>query len=278
MRLAIQAGSVADRTLEGCIAFCRAMGVENVVLTAPTVPGFQETGVLDAKALKAQIAAVEGAGLKTGALQYRPPFSVASQAAAADTLDKLTRNMDALAEAGLDTLTMFLGVLRPVSPADEEPLWGAYLALYGEMIARAEERGIKIAAHYCGHRGRTVPAGSEAYRRLFEAIPSPSNGLCFCVGNAWNSEGGRIYNVLREFAPRIYTVHMRGTRVIWGETPFWWDIPDGPDIRQIFQILGEVGYTGMISAEHMPDMPEPNGRDVGLAWAMGYMRAIVRYL
>ncbi|MHB1319074.1 MAG: hypothetical protein ACYCYF_10695, partial [Anaerolineae bacterium] len=63
-----------------------------------------------------------------------------------------------------------------------------------------------------------------------------------------------------------------------GEAPFWWDIPDGPDIRRVFQILREVGYTGMVSSEHMPDMPGPNGRDAGTAWAMGYMKAVVRYL
>ncbi len=278
MRLAIQAGSVADGTLEGCIAYCKAMDVANIILTAAAVPGYQETGLLDLKLLKAQVAAVEKAGLATGAMQFWPPFSLADEAATAATMSKLGKNMATVAKAGLDTLTMFVSLTKPVDPADDEAQWATYISFYQELTSQAEEHGIKIATHFSGHRGRSLLAGSEGYRRLFEAVPSPSNGLCFCIGNAWNSEGERIYNAIREFSSRIYTVHMRSTKISWGECPFWWDIPDGPDIRKVFQTLKEVGYTGVVSSEHMPEIPGENRQDISAAWAMGYMKAIMRYL
>jgi sugar phosphate isomerase/epimerase len=278
MRLAIQAGSVADGSLEGTIAYCKAMEVGSVVMSPRTLSGGRETDMIDGQALKAQVATVIKAGLETEALQYRPPLSLVSNAAAAETIEKMRKNVGAVAEAGLGTLAMFLGLPRSANPKEDEGQWAAYIAFYRELITQADQLGLKIAAHYCGHPGRTVPAGSEAYKRLFEAIPSANNGLTFCIGNAWNSEGERMYDVLRELAPRTFLVHMRSTKIAWGEAPFWWDIADGPDIRRVFRTLKDAGYTGMVSCEHMPDMPGANGRDVGVAWAMGYMKAVLRYL
>jgi sugar phosphate isomerase/epimerase len=278
MRLAIQAGSVADGSLEGTIAYCKAMEVGNIVMTPRTLPGRQQSDRIDGQALRAQVAAVKKAGLQTGAMQYRPPLSLVNDAATAATLETMRKNVAAVAEAGLETLAMFLGLPRSANPGDDEGQWSAYIGFYRELIAQADQLGLKIAAHYCGHPGRTVPAGSEAYQRLFEAVPSANNGLTFCIGNAWNSEGERMYDVLRAFGARTFLVHMRGTRIAWGEAPFWWDIPDGPDIRRVFQTLREIGYSGMVSSEHMPDMPGEHGRDASAAWAMGYMKAVLRYL
>lgn len=278
MKLAIQAGTVADGTLEGCIAYCKALDVANVILTAAAVPGYRETGLIDPKTLKAQVATVEKAGLATEAMQFWPPFSLADEAATAATMGKLGKNLDAVAKAGLKTLTMFVSLAKPVDPAEEEGQWNTYFSFYQELTSQAEQHGIQIATHFSGHTGRSLLAGSDGYRRLFEAVPSPSNGLCFCIGNVWNSDGERLYNLIREFAPRIFSVHMRSTKISWGEAPFWWDIPDGPDIRRVLQTLQEVGYDGVISSEHMPEIPGENRLDISTAWAMGYMKAIMRYL
>ncbi len=278
MRLAIQAGSVADGTLEGCISYCQALDVGNVVLTAAAVPGYQDTGLIDAKALQDQVARVNDAGLGTGTMQFWPPFSLADQEATAATMSKLGRNLDAVAKAGLDTLAMFVSLLKPVNPAEEEAQWETFASFYSDLTSQAEERDIKIATHFSGHRGRSVLAGSEGYRRLFELVPSPSNGLTFCIGNVWNSDGERLYDLIDEFASRIFFVHMRSTKISWGESPYWWDISDGPDIRRVFQALQGIGYDGLVSSEHMPDIPNQNRQDISAAWAMGYMKAVLRYL
>jgi len=278
MRLGVQAGSVADGTVEGAIAYCKAMEVPSVVLTAAAVPGYRETGLIDGKALAGQATAVKNAGLSVDTMQFWPPFSLADEAATADTLSKLGRNMDAVAKAGINVLAMFTSLSKPVNQADEPAQWEKIIAFYNEITALAEKHGIKLASHFSGHAGRSLLAGAAGYRKLFEAVPSPANGLTWCVGNVWVSDGERLYDLTREFGPRIFFVHMRSTRISWGESPFWWDIPDGPDIRRVLQVLKEIGYQGTISSEHMPDIPGQNRLDISTAWANGYMRALLRYL
>jgi D-mannonate dehydratase len=278
MKLGIQAGSVGDGTLEGAIAYCKAMDVPSVVLTAAAVPGYRDTGLIDAKALKAQAAAVQKAGLSTTTMQFWPPFSLADDAATANTLEKLGRNMDAVSKAGIDVLAMFTSLAKPVAPADEAAQWDKIIGFYADITSQAEQHGIKLATHFSGHTGRSVLAGAAGYRKLFDAVPSAANGLTFCVGNVWVSDGERMYDVMREFASRVFFVHMRSTKISWGESPYWWDIPDGPDIRTIFQVLKEIGYEGTVSSEHMPEIPGENRIEIGSAWANGYMRGVLRYL
>ncbi|MGI5916648.1 MAG: sugar phosphate isomerase/epimerase family protein [Anaerolineae bacterium] len=278
MKLAVNVGSVGDGTLNGCINYCKDLEVEGVVLTAAAVPGYQETRMLDATALKDQVVAVQDAGLSTGTMQYWPPYPIADEAQAEAALSTLTRNMDAAAEAGIHVLAMFTSLNKPVDPADEGAEWDKLIRFYTKLTSEAEQRNLKIAAHFSGHRGRSLLAGSEAYRRLFEAVPSPSNGLTFCVGNAWVSDGERTYNVMREFADRIFFYHMRSTKISWGESPYWWDIPDGPDIPQVFRVLKEIGYEGFVASEHMPDIRGENRHDISTAWGIGYMKAILQQM
>jgi sugar phosphate isomerase/epimerase len=278
MKLAINVGTVADGTLDGCLRYCQDLEVEGVVLTAAAVPGYQETRVLDAAALKAQVAAVHDAGLTTGTMQYWPPYPIADEVQAMAALSGLARNMDAAAEAGINVLAMFTSLNRPVDPADEDAEWDKLIRFYSRLTGEAEQRDLKIAAHFSGHQGRSLLAGSNAYRRLFEAVPSPSNGLTFCIGNAWVSDGERTYNLMREFADRTFFVHMRSTKISWGESPYWWSIPDGPDIPRAFGVLQEVGYDGFVASEHMPDIRGENRHDISSAWAIGYMKAILQQL
>ena len=277
MRLAVGVGTVADGTVEGCVEYCKALDVNRVVLAARSVPGYAETGVLDPEALKAQRVSVERAGLTTSTIQFWPPYQLGGGRGSSTTIEALARSMDAIAEAGLGVLAMFINVPKPVEPSEEDAEWGKLVDFCGKLTSEAEQRGIKIATHFSGHQGRSLLAGSSAYRRLFQDVPSPSNGLTFCVGNVWVSDGERTYNVLQEFASRIFFVHMRSTKTSWGESPFWWDIADGPDIRRIFETLRAVGFEGDVASEHMPDVPGENRHDIGSAWALGYMKAILRY-
>ncbi len=278
MKLAIGSGSVSDGTVQGCIRYCQDIGVQHVVLSAAAVPGYAQTRRLDPAILKAQVAEIRDAGLTTGTLHFWPPYPITTPAEIQAALSGLCQNMDAAAEADMKVMAMFTGLNKPVDPADEDALWDSFIGFYRKLTEEAEQRGIKIAAHFNGHQGIGLCAGANGYRRLFEAVPSPANGLTFCVGNAWVSDGPRLYNLIREFGERIYFVHMRSTKILWGESPYWWDIPEGPDIRKVFETLKEVGYSGYIVAEHMPEIRGENRGDISFAWTMGYMKAIARYL
>lgn len=280
MKIAVEAQWVADGTIEKAIEFARALEIDRIVLNAMAIPGFKETGKLDLATLKDHKRQVEAAKMSTSTVVYRAPRDIAEGGPGATReYDLLVKNLDAMAEAGLSVLSMFCGIRRPVDPSQEEAQWAKLVGFYQRLVSAAEERGIKIASHFSGTApAATMLTGAAGYRKLFEAVPSANNGLCFCVGNAWVSDGERIYDVIQEFADRIFYVHMRSTRMGWGEHPFWWDDPQGPDIRRIWKLLKDNGYQGDVRAEHLPEVYGDAHSAVGTAWAIGYMKALQQYV
>lgn len=280
MKIAVEVGSVADGTLRGSLEYCKALNVDRIILTAREVPGFRQTGALDAAALKAELAAIEAAGMSASTVVYWAPAALTQGGPdGAKLFDNLVRGLDAMTTTSLDTLAVFAGFERPIDPNDEEAVWDKIIGFYTKLLTEADARGIRIATHFNGTApAHNVLTAASGFRRLFAAVPSANNGLTFCVGNAWFSEGERIFNVIREFAPRIFYVHTRSTHLYWGEQPFWWDEAGGPDLKLVFELLKQVGYTGDLRAEHMPEVPGENRTDIGTGWAIGYMKALLRYL
>ena len=50
------------------------------------------------------------------------------------------------------------------------------------------------------------------YQALFDAVPSPANGMCFCTGSLGVSAANDLLAMVRAFAARIHFVHLRATK------------------------------------------------------------------
>ena len=146
-----------------------------------------------------------------------------------------------------------------------------------ETIELAEQCGIKVALHTVAMPSRNMLWNYQAVDRLMKDVPSPCNGITFCIGNFWNSDGERMYDVIRRLGEKVFYVHLRSTKDYLGETPFWFN-SGGPDFKKIVQALRDIGYHGDLRSEHMPSVFGENRTDIGTAWAIGYMKALLQFV
>lgn len=51
------------------------------------------------------------------------------------------------------------------------------------------------------------------YEALFRAVPSRTNGICFCVGSLGSRPDNDVVAMARDFAPRIHFAHLRATQI-----------------------------------------------------------------
>jgi mannonate dehydratase len=118
-------------------------------------------------------------------------------------------------------------------------------------------------------------------KRLLEGAPSPYNGICYCTGNVWHVEGEGMYDVIRRLGEKIFFVHIRNVKTGQGEKEYWFDKGD-VDMLKVIQALKDINYRGDVRSEHLPtdlyrNAPQPPGiSDIGTAFAVGYMRALLK--
>lgn len=58
-----------------------------------------------------------------------------------------------------------------------------------------------------------IASTAADYQALFDAVPSPANGICFCVGSLGSRPDNDVVAMAQDFAPRIYFAHLRATRI-----------------------------------------------------------------
>lgn len=267
MRLAVSVGTVGDGSLQGAIRYCKDLELDRLDVPFAQVPGFEEKGYLDLDTLENMKAEIEDAGMSFSVMVYwaTSPLVLGVPEGKA-RFDDLCKSMEVMGKVGADILMMFARLVAP-----EDPQWDLQADYYRELMTHAEKCGVRIALH-TGARDWT----SGAIDRIMRDVPSPSNGVCFCMGNIWLFEGERMYDVIRRLGDKVFYFHLRSTKQGLGETPFWFDSGE-PDFRKTLQALRDIDYSGDMRAEHLPTDHEepPNASDIGTAWAVGYMKALL---
>jgi D-mannonate dehydratase len=282
MKLAVEVGTVSDGSLAGAIQYCRDLEVERLVVPFSRVPGYEEKGYLDRTAMREVKAQIEEAGLSFSVMvHWARPALVTGIATGTpegkEAFDNLCRSLEGMGQVGADIFSMFASIEPPLDPAEEEARWGLLVDFYRKLMPQAEDNGIKVAVHTVAMPARNMLWNTAAVERLMADVPSPNNGITFCVGNFWNSDGERLYDIIRRLGEKIFYVHTRSTKVAWGETPYWFD-SGGPDMPRVFRALRDIGFQGDVRSEHMPEVTGENRTDVGTAWSIGYSKAVLQML
>ena len=178
---------------------------------------------------------------------------------------------------------------RPTAPIDppvsEEKMWDNIAYYLRAMIPAAERAGVRLALHPDDPpvpHGTPALAGAahivssfEQYRRIFETVPSRSNGMLFCQGCVTEMQGVDVYDAIRRMGSidKIVMVHFRNVR---GEFPRFQEtfVDDGDvDMYRAMQAYRDVGFEGPFSLDHSPMFPE--AEIANQAFVIGYLRGLM---
>jgi mannonate dehydratase len=131
----------------------------------------------------------------------------------------LTRNIaSALPGSTTEPLTIpaFRDKLEAYFGIDANRLRQHLIEFLEAVTPVAEELGVKLTLHPDDPPrslfGLPRIASTEAdYAALFDAVPSPANGMCLCTGSLGVRADNDLPKIARRFAARIHFTHLRAT-------------------------------------------------------------------
>ena len=175
------------------------------------------------------------------------------------------------------------GTVESVTP---EELWRRFKGFLDAVVPVAEEAGVTLAAHPDDPPVPVLRAQPRLvyqprlYQRLLDLRPSPRNALEFCVGSLSEMTEGNIYDVVDYYSGlgKIAYVHLRN---VHGKAPHYREtfVDDGDvDMARVLGILKKNGFDGVLIPDHTPQMSCRAPWHAGMAYALGYMRAILKKL
>lgn len=252
------------------------------------VGGLDHTGVAAIRTLLSET------GMTISGLGYYPnplsPDEHESELAQAH----LRRVIEAAQTLGLSVVSTFVG--RDWTRSVDEN-WPRFRAIWRDLIGFAEDHGIRVAVENCPMLftkdewpgGKNLASSPDLWRRIFEEIPSSSFGLNYDPSHlVWQQMD--YLKPLREFAGRIFRVHLKDARVDRGRLdevgvlahPLEYHSPKLPGLGDVdwgrfLSVLGDVGYDGPVNVEVEDRAYEKDleARKRALIQSHGYLRQFI---
>lgn len=175
------------------------------------------------------------------------------------------------------------GGTSDLARCSSETLWERLEYFLKAVLPVAEEAGVRLALHPDDppvERLRDTPRllnRPELYQRLIDLVPSPSNALEFCLGTLAEMPAGDVHEATETYAAqkKIAYVHCRN---VVGKVPYYKEvfIDEGEiDMRRIVATLRAHEFDGVLIPDHTPQMACDAPWHAGMAYAMGYMKALL---
>jgi mannonate dehydratase len=158
-----------------------------------------------------------------------------------------------------------------------------YKHFISEMVPVAEESGVKLAVHPDDPPLKEVRKQPrlgyhpDHYKEIMKLYDSPNHVMELCLGTIAEMEDSNVYEALEYFAKnnKIGYVHIRNIK---GKVPHYKEsfIDEGDiDMERIIKILRKHCFEGVLIPDHAPQVTCKAPWDVGMAFAMGYLKALM---
>lgn len=169
-----------------------------------------------------------------------------------------------------------------------EKLWDNLRYFLEHVLPVAEEAGVTLALHpddpplpSVGGVPRII-VSVDAFQRVIDLVPSPSNGITLCQGN-FALMTDDLPGVIEHFGSqkKIAFVHfrdVRGTAERFEETFH----DDGQtDMLACLRMYRKIGYTGVLRPDHVPTLAGESNRfpgyeTLGRLFAIGYIKGLMQ--
>lgn len=275
MQLGFMSAIVPDLTLEEVFALGKATGYTCVELMCwpPGKADRRYAGVThidvsnfnDADAARV-LDLADAHGMKISGLGYYPNLLSPDKEEGKATAAHLKRVISAARMLKLGVVSTFVGRDWTRSIAEN---WPCFLSVWKDLIAFAEDQGIRIAIENCPMiftadewpGGKNLAASPAIWRRMFADIPSPNFGLNYDPSHMLWQQMDYVAP-LTEFAYRIFRVHLKDVAVDRQRLnqvgilayPLEFHTPKLPgrgdiDWARFLRALAEAGYDGPVCVE-----------------------------
>lgn len=256
---------------EATIGFFRDAEIRHLTCGADQVPGRKEKGVLTGEDLRVFKAPFEEAGIHLSVVTLRWMKRAPDGTVSQEALDRLCAEIAVLGGEGVPTAQLFETGKVPADADRGGYLEGMY-ATYRRIVAACADSNVELAIH-SGWVPECALWDTESHLALFEAVPDPHNGVCFCAGSYYQS-GDDLAEAVRLLGDRIHFVHFRDAQGTGGRCENILLGSGRVPFRRAAEALREVGYEGLVHCEHFGEFSCQRSGEASAAWGAGFMRAL----